>query len=209
MSLPAKKAEGRGGGASLLFIITTQQVARQKKNNLHRRIRRAFRFSTPFSCASEISRRTQRGSSSISRRAAALDVTRETRARGASPRSHASRTGEFPTRSKRLGARGSRPGAGSGPGLRRARESRPGLTSRVRFSGDSSGGLRRARGFRGAGRSRRDGVHRIALGVRSRPIRCALDFRFVRLDAGAARRGRAAVAERGPLASRPWHAIGR
>ena len=30
MSLPAKKAEGRGGGASLL-CITTQQVARQKK----------------------------------------------------------------------------------------------------------------------------------------------------------------------------------
>ena len=192
------------------MFITTQQVARQKKQppQTDRRMS-AFRFSAPFSCASEISRRTQRGSTSISRRAAALDVTRETRARGASPRSHASRTGEFPTRSKRLGARGSRPGAGSGPGLRRARESRPGLTSRVRFSGDSSGGLRRARGFRGAGRSRRDGVHRIALGVRSRPIRCALDFRFVRLDAGAARRGRAAVAERGPLASRPWRVIGR
>jgi hypothetical protein len=109
VSLSAKKGGGEARRSASLLFITTQQVARQKKNNLHRRIRRAFRFSTPFSCASEISRRTQRGSSSISRRAAALDVTRETRARGASPRSHASRTGGFPTRSKRLGARGSDP----------------------------------------------------------------------------------------------------
>lgn len=48
MSLPAKKAEGRGGGASLLFIITTQQVARQKKNNLHRRTSALFASRRPF-----------------------------------------------------------------------------------------------------------------------------------------------------------------
>ena len=47
MSLPAKKAEGRGGGASLL-CITTQQVARQKKNNLHRRISALFASRRPF-----------------------------------------------------------------------------------------------------------------------------------------------------------------
>lgn len=124
MSLPAKKADGRGGGVSFVHHDATSRAPKKKQPpQTHQR---AFRFSTPFSCASEISRRTQRGSTSISRRAAALDVTRETRARGASPRSHASRTGEVPTRSKRLGARGSRPGAGSGPGLRRARESRPG-----------------------------------------------------------------------------------
>jgi hypothetical protein len=46
VSLPAKKAEGRGGGASLLFI-TTQQVA-PKKNNLHRRISALFARRRPF-----------------------------------------------------------------------------------------------------------------------------------------------------------------
>ena len=192
VSLPAKEVEARKSASR---FRSSRVALFHKKIKVHRRIRasRERRQSQRlFLARLEISRRTQRGkyqkiSASISRRAAALDVTRETRARCASPRSHASRTGEVPVRSKRLGARGCRPGAGSGPGLRRTRESRPGLTSRVRFSGDSSGGLRRARAS-GAGRSRRDGVHRVARSVRSRRIRCALDFRFVRLDAGAARR---------------------
>ena len=57
-------------------------------------------------------RRPLLGESRKSCRAAALDVARETRARCASPRSHASRTGGVVVRSKRLGARGCRPGAG-------------------------------------------------------------------------------------------------